>query len=139
VATGTNNAAGNITFTPISYTNNDVGTHNYTVFETSQGGGGWTPSSVVYNVSVNVVDNGNGTVTATPTYPDSGVVFINTYNSFGSIALSARKATSGSALAANMFSFAIMDVNGIVVSTGTNDAGGNILFSAIPYRYITIR
>jgi len=134
IATGVNDAAGNIAFTSISYTNADVGTHNYTILETSAGGGGWTPSSVVYNVSVQVVDNGDGTLTATPTYPTSGVVFTNTYNSFGSIALSGRKTTVGSALTAGAFSFAIMDNNGIVVSTGTNDANGDILFSAIPYR-----
>jgi len=133
VATGVNNAAGVITFTPINYTNADVGVHNYTILETSQGGGGWTPSSVVYNVSVGVVDNGDGTITATPTYPTGGVVFINTYNSFGSIALSGNKAATGSPLTANTFTFAVMDENGIVVSTGTNDAAGNILFSAIPY------
>jgi len=135
VATGVNDAAGNITFSPINYTNNDVGTHNYTVFETSAGGNGWTPSSVVYNVSVQVVDNGNGTITATPTYPDSGVVFVNTYGASGSIALSAVKSVTGSSLAAaaGAFNFAVMDGNGVVVSTGTNDANGNILFSAIPY------
>jgi pilin isopeptide linkage protein len=134
VATGVNDAAGNITFTPINYTTADVGTHNYTVFESSAGGGGWTPSSVVYNVSVQVVDNGDGTITATPTYPASGVVFVNTYNSFGSIALSGRKTTVGSALTAGQFRFAVMDENSVVVSTGTNDANGDILFSAIPYR-----
>jgi len=134
VATGTNDAAGNITFSPISYTNADVGTHNYTVLETSVGGNGWTPSSVVYNVSVQVVDNGDGTLTATPTYPTSDVIFINTFDSEASIALSGRKATVGSPLAANTFSFAVMDENGTVVSTGTNDANGDILFSAIPYR-----
>jgi pilin isopeptide linkage protein len=135
VATGVNDAAGNITFTPIDYTNNDVGTHNYTILETSAGGNGWTTSSVVYNVSVRVVDNGNGTITATPIYPIGGVIFVNTYGASGSIALSAIKSTTGStvAAAAGMFNFAIMDANGVIVSTGTNDANGDILFSAIPY------
>jgi len=132
-AIGTNDAAGNITFTPINYTSADVGIHHYSVLETSQGGNGWTPSSVIYTVLVQVVDNGDGTITATPTYPASGVVFVNTYESGGSIALSGTKATVGGSIAANTFSFAVMDDSGTVVSTGTNDANGDILFSAIPY------
>jgi pilin isopeptide linkage protein len=135
IATGVNDAAGNITFTTINYTLSDVGTHTYTILETSAGGNGWVPSSVVYNVTVQVVDNGDGTITATPTYPDSGVIFVNTYDSYGSIALSATKAVSGvtQAAAAGAFNFAVIDENGVVVSTGTNDANGDILFSAIPY------
>jgi hypothetical protein len=38
VATGTNDDAGNISFTPINYTLADIGIQNYTVFETSAGG-----------------------------------------------------------------------------------------------------
>jgi len=135
VATGVNDAAGNITFTPISYTNADVGTHSYTILETSTDNNGWTPSSVVYNVSVQVVDNGDGTLTITPTYPESGVIFTNTYMSSGSIVLTATKNVSGStpAAAAGAFNFAVIDDTGTVVSTGTNDANGNIFFSAIPY------
>ncbi|MCL2820231.1 MAG: hypothetical protein FWD38_05300 [Oscillospiraceae bacterium] len=136
VATGTNTAAGAITFTPINYTLNDVGLHHYSVFETSLGTGGWTPSSVVYHISVNVVDNGNGTITATPAYPRTGIVFINTRDSLGSIALAATKTVTGAPLIAGQFSFAVLDENGITVSTGTNDASGNILFSAIPYRLV---
>jgi len=134
VATGTNNAAGNITFTPINYSSNDIGTHHYSIFETSLGINGWTPSSVVYHVSVTVIDNGDGTLTATPIYPRQGLVFINTRDSVGSIALVAAKSVVGAPMIAGQFSFAVLDENGVVVSTGTNDAAGNILFSAIPYR-----
>jgi len=134
VATGSNDAAGKIEFSPINYTNSDVGVHHYTIFETSPGGGGWTPSSVVFHVSVSVVDNGNGTITATPLYPRTGVIFINTYDSFGSIALYATKYVVGAAMIDGQFSFAVLDENGVTVATGANDSAGNILFSAIPYR-----
>jgi len=133
VAIGTNDAAGNIEFTPINYTLNDVGTHNYTVFETSLSGSGWTTSNVVFNVTVEVTDNGDGTITATPFYPDGGIVFVNIYESSGSIALTANKTTVNKSLTAGQFSFAVLDENDIVVATGTNDATGYILFSAIPY------
>jgi pilin isopeptide linkage protein len=138
IATGVNDAAGNITFTPISYTLSDVGIHSYTILETSTDNNGWTPSSVVYNVSVQVTDNGDGTLTATPSYPggsSANVIFTNTYMSSGSIVLTATKSVSGSTLvaAAGAFTFAVIDDSGAVVSTGTNDANGNIFFSAIPY------
>ena len=150
VATGTNNAAGNITFSPIQYTNNDIGVHHYTIFETSPiitvpGPGGfdvgmWTPSPLTYHVSVSVVDNGDGTITATPVYPRMGLNFINTYTNFadpvGSIALNATKSTAGAPMTGGEFSFAVVETvggNDIVVATGTNDSNGKIQFSAIPY------
>jgi len=150
VATGTNNAAGNITFSPIQYTNNDIGMHHYTIYETSPiitvpGSGGydvgmWTPSPLVYHVSVNVVDNGDGTITATPIYPRMGLNFINTYTNYtdpvGSIALWATKSTVGAPMVGGEFSFAVVETvggNDIVVATGTNDSNGHIQFSAIPY------
>ena len=147
VATGTNNAAGNITFSPIQYTGNDIGVHHYSIFETTPiitipglGGGMWTPSPVTYHVSVSVVDNGDGTITATPFYPRMGLVFINTYTRFddpvGSIALAATKSTVGAPMTGGEFSFAVVETvggNDIVVATGTNDSNGKIQFSAIPY------
>jgi len=142
VATGTNDAAGNIAFSPIQYTNNDVGVHHYTIFETSaggavSGGGMWTPSSVAYHVSVTVVDNGDGTITATPLYPRMGLVFINTFTQLsdpvGSISLTATKKVVGAQMVGGEFAFAVLDENGITVATGTNDINGNVTFSAIPY------
>jgi len=133
VATGTNDAAGNITFTSIPYTTGDAGTHNYTIIETSAGGSGWAVDSSIINVSVLVTDNGNGTMTATPTYPAGGVVFANTYTSSGSASLTATKAATGNTLTAGQFTFAVLDESGNTVATGTNDAAGNISFTSIPY------
>ena len=139
VATGTNDIAGvasPITFTPIHYTLGDVGLHHYTVFETSSGGNRWTPSSIVYHVSVTVIDNGNGTITATPIYPRTGLVFINTYDSRGSLSLTATKNVIGGGATGGEFRFEVIeeiDGNDVTVATGTNSANGQITFSAIPY------
>jgi len=132
VATGTNNAAGNITFTPINYITGDAGTHNYTIIETSTGGNGWAADSSTFSVTVQVTDNGNGTLTATPTYPAGGVSFANAYSATGSVILTATKIAVGNTLTDGQFDFAVRE-NGTTVATGTNDAAGIITFSPIDY------
>ena len=77
VATGTNTAAGVIRFSEIRYT--AAGTHTYTVRETSVSNDRWTIDSTVHTVTVTVRNNGDGTLTATPAYPTSGLVFNNIY------------------------------------------------------------
>lgn len=77
VSLGTNTAAGELIFNEITYT--APGEHTYTVRETSHSGNGWTTDDTVHTVNVSVKDNGDGTLTATATYPASGLVFHNTY------------------------------------------------------------
>ncbi|MCL2528760.1 MAG: isopeptide-forming domain-containing fimbrial protein [Coriobacteriia bacterium] len=134
VATGTNDAAGTISFSPIHYLLNDAGiSHYYTIVETDPGGLGWTTDSTVFNVSVDVVDNGNGTITATPTYPGGGVEFTNVYSAEGQVILTATKSALGASISAGQFTFAVLDSGGTTVATGTNDATGLISFSPIDY------
>ena len=70
-----------ITFTPIQYTLEDVSVHTYTITEDK---GGTTANGVEFTdtsftITVDVEDAGDGTLTATPTYPEGGVAFVNDY------------------------------------------------------------
>lgn len=76
VATGKNLADGTIAFDPIRYT--APGTHTYTVVEAALGESGVIYDNTAFTVTVTVVDNGDGTLTATPAYQAS-ILFKNTY------------------------------------------------------------
>ncbi|MDR0308382.1 MAG: hypothetical protein LBH87_00430, partial [Coriobacteriales bacterium] len=63
VATGTNDAHGNIVFSEIKYTG--TGSHTYTIRETSTNGNGWTVDSTSHTVTVTVSANASGKLIAT--------------------------------------------------------------------------
>ncbi len=60
--TVTNDAEGNVTFTAIEYTLEDVGTHTYEISETKGEAGGVTYDESKITVTVVVSDNGDGTL-----------------------------------------------------------------------------
>lgn len=79
VADSESTEGSNIQFDTINYVQSDIGTHHYTITE-DQG----KELFVEYDtnsiaVTVNVTDNGNGTLNAVATYPDDGAVFNNLY------------------------------------------------------------
>lgn len=80
VGTATNNADGSVSFSPLEFT--EAGTYTYTLREVTGGLANVTYDTTVHTVTITVVDNGDGTLTATVTY-DSGSgaapVFTNTY------------------------------------------------------------
>ncbi len=129
--TKTNAADGSITFDAINYSVADKGLHTYTITELPGSLGGVTFDPMVLTVTVDVVDNGDGTLTATPTYP-ADVTFNNIYNADGSIALAASKILTGRTLAAGEFSFQLKEGD-TVLQTKTNAADGSVMFDAIPY------
>ncbi|MBQ6950047.1 MAG: Cna B-type domain-containing protein, partial [Clostridia bacterium] len=65
IGTATNDASGKIGYPTIEYTLDDVGDHTYTVKETSTDGNGITVDTTEYTVTVNVSDNGDGTLSVT--------------------------------------------------------------------------
>ena len=78
VATGHNLADGTIEFSPIRYT--AAGKHTYSVVELPGDAGGVTyDTETAFTVTVDVVDNGDGTLTATTNYYNTPAVFENTY------------------------------------------------------------
>ena len=130
VSTGTNKADGSITFSEIEL--KAAGTYDYTVSEVNGGAGGITYDTTKYPVKVTVVDNGDGTLTATPTYPSGNIVFNNTYMASPTkVTLTGSKNLTGKDLTDNMFSFEVKDKDQKIVSTGTNKADGSITFSEI--------
>ncbi len=83
---------GTVTFKKIDYAK--IGTYNYTIEETTEMSNGMSNSGAI-NVSVEVTDNYDGTLTATPTYKDNNKTIVNTYSASGKAQLEATKALVG--------------------------------------------
>ena len=138
VATGTNNAEGKITMSPIEYT--AAGKHTYTLREVN---GGTTSNGIsydgkTYTVVTTITDKGDGTLKAEHVLKDAKTAeFKNSYNltpteSSVTDQVKATKSLTGRALAAGEFSFELVEGDS-VVATGTNDASGNIAMGAVKY------
>jgi len=135
VSTGTNKADGTITFRPITYT--ATGTHTYKVYEVNAGAGGITYDDTEYQVTVNVVDV-SGQLTATISYPNTGLVFNNGYQAADtSVTLTGNKVLTGYTLSDSQFAFVVYEGDKLV-TTGENDANGNIVFRPITYSAVGV-
>ena len=115
---------------------------SYTVTESTDGFSdkGLTAERQSFNVTVTVVDNGDGTLTATVAYPaesEGGNVFKNVYNTDEvTLSLSGKKVLEhASNLTPNSiegkFTFTITDEAGNVIATAKNDANGNVSFKDV--------
>ena len=140
VATGTNNAEGKITMSPIEYT--AAGKHTYTLREVKGNAGGITYSDAKFTIETTITDNGDGTLSATHVLKDVKVAeFKNSYNvtpesSSVTDQITATKFLTGRDLKDGEFSFELVegeDEDAKVVATGTNNAEGNITMSAVKY------
>ena len=132
VSYGTNDAAGNVTFNAITF--EKPGTYTFTMEEVRGDLGGVSYDSASYTFTVTVVDNGNGTLTATAAYPNGGITFRNNYNAKPvTVQPSAMKVLDGKNLQTGEFTFVLKDVNGNVIETAANNANGNVMFSQITY------
>ena len=128
-----NDADGNITF---SFTESVAGEHTYTVVEfvpaVNAGGIDYDRDTKAV-IEVTVVDDGNGQLkieNAASITKENVAVFKNTYNPSPAPAIiSAKKVLHNAELTANAFEFELVDANGKVAATATNDATGNITFA----------
>ncbi len=77
ISTGKNLTDGTIQFAPITYT--QAGTYVYTVIENAGNAGGILYDDTEFTVTVTVVDNGDGTLSATADYGTTPIVFENAY------------------------------------------------------------
>ena len=138
VATGTNDASGNITMGTVKY--DKAGTHTYTLREVN---GGTTSKGIAcdgktYTIVTTITDKGDGTLKAEHVLKDAKAAeFKNSYNltpteSSVTDQVKATKFLTGRALAAGEFSFELVEGDK-VVATGTNDASGNITMGAVKY------
>lgn len=140
VTTGESKADGTIAFQPIRYT--APGVHTYTVVEDAGAAGGVEYSEQSFTVTVTVVDNGNGTLTATADYGTTPIAFVNTYTpGTAQVTLSGKKEYEGdwSAVSNKVFNFELFEtdstftVNGTAKLVATNDAGDSFTFGTLSY------
>ena len=136
VASGTNDANGTVTLSPIRY--EAPGTHTYTLREACPNAlglyKGVTYDSATYTVVTTVTDNGDGTLTATHklegTTESAG--FTNKYHAMPTqVSIGAIKVLEGRELKKDEFSFKLAGED--VESTVTNDADGKISFDKFEY------
>ena len=133
VATGKNDASGNVVLSAIGYT--APGVHNYTIREHGHGttANGVTYSDATYRVTTTVVDNGDGTLGVTHKLVDADEAeFENVYTAKPTkLALTAAKVLEGADLKAGQFTFRLS--GGGVELTATNDANGQVTFSELSF------
>ena len=151
ISTVTNGEDGEALFDEVAYTESDIGeTYTYVIHETGSDGDGVTVKDIPWTIEVRVDDEGEGVLTPTVTriLKDGEEVwnsesaeesapayyeFDNTYEAEYSLVLRASKTLTGRELKDGEFEFAILDEEGLEVATGTNDADGKIVFTAIEY------
>lgn len=136
VASGTNDADGTVTLSPIRY--EAPGTHTYTLREACPNAlglyKGVTYDGTTYTVVTTVSDNGDGTLTATHklegTTESAG--FTNKYHAMPTqVSIGAIKVLEGRELKKDEFSFKLVGED--FESTVTNDADGKINFDKFEY------
>ena len=136
VASGTNDANGNVTLSPIRY--EAPGTHTYTLREACPNAlglyKGVTYDGTTYTVVTTVSDNGDGTLTVTHklegTTESAG--FTNKYHAMPTqVSIGAIKVLEGRELKKDEFSFKLVGEG--IESTVTNDADGKINFDKFEY------
>lgn len=136
VASGTNDANGTVTLSPIRY--EAPGTHTYTLREACPNAlglyKGVTYDSATYTVVTTVSDNGDGTLTATHklegTTESAG--FTNKYHAMPTqVSIGAIKVLEGRELKKDEFSFKLVGEG--IESAVTNDADGKISFDKFEY------
>ena len=132
------NSGSAITFSPITFSYDDIGTHIYTITEAEYSGSGITSDAYPCVVTVTVADNGGSELDVTYTVEKngqavSGISFTNNYSAKGTQAtITATKTLSGRDLKDGEFSFVLLDSEGEVLQTKSN-IGGAITFDAINY------
>ena len=133
VATGTNDASGNVALSGIKY--DRPGVHHYTIREHGHGTveNGVTFSDVSYHVTTTVVDKHDGTLDVTHKLEDAREAeFVNAYEASPTkLALTAAKVLEGADLKAGQFTFKLSG-DGVEL-TATNDANGQVTFSELSF------
>lgn len=114
------------------------GTYTFTITEDAPGGG-WTSTPASGTVTIEVKDNGNGTLSATRKQDTPAVAFENTYGVTPvtpEAGFQVTKELKGATLTAGQFSFQLLDAKGNVLQTKTNGVEGDaskVVFDPIKY------
>ena len=133
-ATEVQNTGSSFAFGTIEYT--EPGKYVYHISEVNDGKTGYTYDGTVYDVTVVVTDT-DGVLHADVSGADA-IVFKNSYDPgqvtlTGETALRAHKTLTGRELNAEEFVFEVKDADGNVLTTGTNDADGNVVFGDLTF------
>ena len=141
IETVKNAADGNVTFSPIKYT--EIGQHTYTLHEVKGDAGGIAYDNTVYTIVTTIADNDKGQLVATHELKGAegvkSIKFENAYNltpkSFSvTDKIKATKSLAGRKLKDGEFSFELVEgEDAKVVATGTNNGDGKITMSPIEY------
>ena len=138
VATGTNEANGNVELGTVKFT--EPGRFTYTIREAKGSLGGVGYDAAEYKATAEVKDNGDGTLAVTWSFdtaagdPASAIEFNNTYTATPtSVLLGGTKVLDGRALAEGEFTFVLNDDDGNELQTVTNNAQGGFCFDQITY------
>lgn len=142
VATGSNDASGNVTFEKIKYT--QPGHHTYTVREVNNDLGGVTYDDQAYTVYTTITDNRDGTMNAKheafavidgkELAQVDEITFNNKYEAKGTTAsIGAVKRLTGKDLKDGQFTFQLKDETGKVIDEAKNDKAGAISFKALEF------
>ena len=127
--TAASDASGTISYPVISYTLSDVGTHTYTVCETSENGKGITVDETTYTVTVTVSDNGDGTLNVLASDNAQALNFVNTYEAAASLLLNAIKTVNGGEPTdEQVYDFICESEDGVLAAQNVN---GNITFGSV--------
>ena len=129
--TKTNDALGKVAFDALTYKNNEVGIHKYTVEEVAGSEAGMSYDPMKAEVTVTVTKDGH-TLTATKALP-TDTEFDNTFTPAATSAqFKFTKKLEGKTLESDAFTFELLE-NGQVLQTKKNGADGTIQFDAISY------
>ena len=129
---GTNDG-NTIVFKPIKYT--AAGDHTYTVKEripadaVNNVSKGVTYDTREFTVTVEVKDNGDGTLTATPAYTNGAIAFANSYSVASTYQnIEGMKALEGKDIAQNTFTFRLLDEAKQFLAEAVTDSTGKFVF-----------
>ncbi|WP_303213584.1 Spy0128 family protein [uncultured Enorma sp.] len=138
VATGKNDASGNVELGTVKFTK--PGRFTYIIREAKGSLGGVNYDAAEYKATAGVTDNGDGTLAVTWSFataagdPASAIEFNNTYTAAPtSVLLGGTKVLDGRALAEGEFTFVLNDADGNELQTVTNNAQGGFCFDQITY------
>ena len=132
IGTATNDADGVFKFTNVEFS--QAGTYNYKILEQHSAIPGVTDDPVKEIAVKIVVEDVAGMLQATVLYPESGVVFTNTYNpGKTAVQLSTVKVLEGRDLAEGEFTFRLTDAEDNQIDEKKNTADGTVIFDEIEY------
>ena len=129
-----NNIEGQISFDKINYNESDIGkTYTYTISEVNDNQPGYTYDSHEETISVQIEDNGDGTLKAN-IVGNHQISFNNIYDAKGKAIIELSKKYINAVIAGGEFSYTLYDENNKAIQTVTNDSNGKIIFSPIEYK-----